>query len=484
MTEKRYVGRVGTVPQGEDFGFISLSSICLDGGGDHDLDTDNDVFVHQSNCSGELFPGMEVVFSVAPDSKRGGKALSARAVTQIINAEAIPAGEEATPGLVVSTPWTRNGGTASLARLSDSPRHVMHMKAKKVPAEDVAQVDENHPLPSAPRAWDATDAERMTWLRAYLVYLFPMLADFGTDFDPLSEDDTVLDAQVLETMNNLRDMGMEVAAADLADQVGKFKSVRSTFKFLWDKGLVRPDTFIPLRELPDLFMAVPVWYMHLTGEEKTRANQMHDGAGDPSTHPSTVYFCNLLAKKEGPVDFNRRWADTFQMFNRRVRTLDQYKGDTIPPHVARIMREALQHFDKVVIATPYLPEAGHDWNDLSWLKMIDPYVLGFKEDLPTFFVLARFSNTGLFPLYADMVADTINFLRANKDKLANFRDAWWCRDRSGGGSLNKHIPKHELVTNAEELIQAFEHGKLFDWLREEWDLAEAKITAGAPEQNC
>jgi hypothetical protein len=126
----------------------------------------------------------------------------------------------------------------------------------------------------------------------------------------------------------------------------------------------------------------------------------------------------------------------------------------------------------VVIATPYHSEAGKDWQDLNWLHMIDPYVLAFKKGIPYFFILARFSDSGIFPLYPDMVADTINFLRENIGKLEGFNQVnpfWHIVGRKGaslGLGAGDYLKSH---TNA--LIAAFDSGRLFDWLRGE-DKAE------------
>jgi len=130
------------------------------------------------------------------------------------------------------------------------------------------------------------------------------------------------------------------------------------------------------------------------------------------------------------------------------------------------MRKAIEVFDYVVIATPYHDQAGRDWQDLEWLRAIDPYVLGFKKGIPFFFVLARFSDTGTFPLFNELVGDTIEFLKANKQKLANFnqihRPFWCVQDRS----IAEQDPFGDfLMRHVEQLLAAFEAGNLFDWLR-------------------
>jgi len=155
--------------------------------------------------------------------------------------------------------------------------------------------------------------------------------------------------------------------------------------------------------------------------------------------------------------------------NRRVRTLKQYKGEVIPPNVARRMRKAVELFDYVVIATPYHDQAGMDWQDLQWLRAIDPYILGFKKGIPFFFILARFSDTGTFPLFNELIADTIEFLRVRKEKLDGFNlvnNPYWCNveklDMMGIPYFGNYLMQH-----VGQLLAAFEAGNLFDWLRGE-----------------
>jgi hypothetical protein len=179
------------------------------------------------------------------------------------------------------------------------------------------------------------------------------------------------------------------------------------------------------------------------------------------------YFFDRILRG-GFFDF---WGDTFQLYNRRLRSLADYGGegfDVIPPVVARRLRWAVEAFDFVVIATPYHDLAGRDWQDLQWLRSIDPYVLGFKKGIPYFFVLARFSDSGTFPLYHQLVGDTIEFLRNNLQKLNNFNrvnNPYWYTGTNAIGTqreLGEHLKLH-----VGSLLQAFEQGNLFDWLRTE-----------------
>jgi hypothetical protein len=115
--------------------------------------------------------------------------------------------------------------------------------------------------------------------------------------------------------------------------------------------------------------------------------------------------------------------------------------------------------------------ASKDWESVSWLRAIDPYILGFKKGLPFFFVLARFSDSGTFPLFNDPIADTIEFLRANKQKLAGLNrvtNPYWCNaDGSIYDNGRRGLFGDYLIGQVDSLLRAFEEGNLFDWLKRE-----------------
>ena len=127
--------------------------------------------------------------------------------------------------------------------------------------------------------------------------------------------------------------------------------------------------------------------------------------------------------------------------------------------------------------TPYLDIAGADWQDMKWLRSIDPYVVGFKKGSPVFFVLARFSDTGVFPLLHELVADTMSFLQTNADKLNGFNAVsnpyWYGRNGS-------HDPLGDLlIKRVHEMLAAYEQGRLFDWLRNEQSPSTSEVVRRA-----
>ena len=193
-------------------------------------------------------------------------------------------------------------------------------------------------------------------------------------------------------------------------------------------------------------------------------------------HYSTRYFCDQVP--------NQRWADTFQMFNQRVRPLQDYRGDLIPPHVMECMRLLAPYFDHLIVMTPYHDVAGAEWQDVAWMRSIDPYVVGFIEGVPHMFVVARFSDSGVFPLYHELLGGTIEFLRRNLGALRNFNNYkttpyWygpatqWFRgnEKDPPGHLyNKKNPGEKklgdyLTHHTQQMISAFDEGALFDWLK-------------------
>lgn len=116
--------------------------------------------------------------------------------------------------------------------------------------------------------------------------------------------------------------------------------------------------------------------------------------------------------------------------------------------------------------TPYHDKAGAEWDSLVWQRNIDPYIIGFLKNVPFMLVLGRFSDSGTFPLYSEMVADTMNFLRTNIARLRGF-------DRGGEGiywlnNASRHWFSRmgtRLERHTEEMLKAYEQGILFDWLR-------------------
>ena len=453
----RYFGRIVSVPGADGFAFIGIGSVTQEDGSPHGLNTVNDIFLHRDDCAAKLEVGIEVTFDAVPDRKRAEGMYRAVGAVKHIEVELLPRNEQSIPGFAIMVPPVREKQELALRK-----RLPVHAGMKLVPEETVSQVVINEPMPRIPRVNDIprdeeTKQELVQW---FLSILFPSMASFGADYRILDYTDAELDSEVEETAENYRLIGLEQQIEVMRSEVQRFKETRGALTLILEDDLVRRDTVIPIRYLPDLFMAVPVWYFWVNPETQNDAEQDWENP-DPKPHATVKHFCELFP--------SQRWCDTFQLFNRRIRTLKQYKGEVIPPQVARRMRKAVELFDYVVIATPYHDQAGMDWQSIDWLRAIDPYILGFKKGIPFFFVLARFSDAGTFPLFNELVADTIEFLRANKQKLNGFNQIdtpYWChadkRRVCGQSYFGEYLMRH-----VDQLLDAFEAGNLFDWLRQE-----------------
>ena len=458
-TMLRFIGRIGSVPGSDGYSFISLGSVEKTNGEPHGLSTRKDIFLHKDDCSTTLRPGLAVEFDVITRAGYSDEFRATGAI-EVCTAELVPSNGNVIPGF--SAPLPFNPTTEMQMASAKLP---IHFRMKAVPMHTVEQVVANKPMPTIPRTCGTTTQEQQSdLLKAFLFHLFPHMAQFGTDFNVLDASDQVLDQQVRATAEDLQALGMSDHLVRIQSEVERFKATRKALKFTNEEGLVRPDTIIPIHYLPDLFMAVPVWFFY-TNQQGLNGMKEINRSDDPEVHEWTKYFCNLLPG-------NRRWADTFQLYNRRLRSLADYgeEGfDVIPPTVARRMKWAVQAFDFVVIATPYHDLAGRDWQNTKWLRSIDPYVLGFKKGIPYIFVLARFSDSGTFPLYHQLVGDTIEYLKNNKQKLEifdNFQPNWHGmpngRSFFGSGQAGQH-----LLSHVNQLLEAFKQGNLFEWLRME-----------------
>ncbi|MFZ2153687.1 MAG: hypothetical protein WAV16_00455 [Candidatus Moraniibacteriota bacterium] len=454
----KYYGSVASVPGNDGFAFIGIQTVTTEEGGPPiELHTKEDIFLHQDDCANQLVAGMCVIFSVAEDRHRGKGFYRAFGATEVIDAEIIPSEGGPFTGFHAMTEVKNN------ALVSVPPRANYHIAAKEVSPEAVSKVLENEPMQGVPRdTGELPEEAKIQLLAVMLSTFFPTLTQFSANFNILDMSNEELDREVADNETNLEALGMTQQIEEIRKEVENFKGMKATLKLILDDGLVRPDTIIPIKYLPDLFMAVPVWYFWVKPEALDGVTSVW-ASKDPHPQAEIKYFCDLFP--------NQNWSHTYQMFNRRMRSLKMYKGDKVPPFVSRRLCKAVEAFDYIVIATPYHEEAGKDWQDIAWLQLIDPYVLGFKKGIPYFFILARFSDTGTFPLYFEMVADTIEFLEKNKGKLNGFDqvdDPYWHRSDKPTGYLGhqRNLGKL-LIRHTDELIGAFEKGDLFDWLRGE-----------------
>src|SRR3989339_565996 len=493
-----YVGRVGSVLDG--YGFISIRTIRRMDGMEHNLK--HDVFVHLDDYVNgfELKEGLLLQFACGQDLRRGDDFRRAINVTTAPETALLPLVGSVIPGLVHEIPY--------------------HVGMKEIPIEQVTLAMAIHPLEGLPcdeatvQVPDDDEGLRRV-LTEYLMVQFPQLGGVGIDYTVIGYDEQAQNARIAEEKQALMDLDMATQANELQEAYDRFKAVRrllvitiergffrpgtqlspaifqvilsliekaensgekleavtgveETIGFMIEKGLLRPNTIIPNRHLVELFVACPVWFWVLSGQDATDA-KVRATVRDPEVHPVTEAVCRMFQ--------NQRWYDVFQMFNRRTRGLDRYQGEIITRHIRELLRPAAQVFDAVAIITPYHDVAGVDWGDLAWLRSIDPYVIGFKWGLPVFFILGRYSDSGIFPLIQELTADTMLFLRSNLLKLENFnlvQSPYWFTGSKRDGLFKSKMGTY-LVERTQEMTQAFEAGHLFDWLRGEWDFPTTAV---------
>jgi hypothetical protein len=186
----------------------------------------------------------------------------------------------------------------------------------------------------------------------------------------------------------------------------------------------------------------------------------------------------------------------------------------MPVPIMELVEKVKNFSDYLVIATPYHDMASQErrnWKRISaqgvgerWIRNIDPFLFGFLRQIPDMmFFLGRWSGTGMFPLIGDMIADTIQHMKNNKELLVNIRrDARWYREDDKNidewrefarvvpcpllKPIKEYKPRmgwfmpsnqeklerwkrenHTLVRFSNNIIKQFQRGRLFSWLRGE-----------------
>ena len=438
--QNRYTGRIATVSSDGRYGFIGLATVTKSDGSSHALATAKDVFIHQDECSFTLRKDVEISFTVEEDTTRDG-AYRAAAVSEVVHGELMLA--DVGPGTDLVDTRT----------LYVPPSPAQSMRMKPVDPDTLEGVVRNRPMPLVPRSGRIDDA--LAASREIIKRVFPQFdaisAENGGDLADESFDEVIRAA-----VEDHRSIGMNAQADLMMRQANTYKGLRAVLRD--EDYLLTPQTIIPVQYLPDLFMAVPVWYFW-ADENVDRESKALQRAEDPEVHPKIAEICELVP--------GQRWADTFQMYNRRLRTLADYEGDIIPPRIVARMRKLAPLFDHLVIMTPYHDVVGRDWTDAKWLRSIDPYVVGFLKGIPFMFVVGRFSDSGIFPLHSELVADTIAFLRENVLKLRGFNRVkpYWFRADGARSHVGHDRHGDYLIEHTRELLGAFDRDELFDWLR-------------------
>jgi len=226
---------------------------------------------------------------------------------------------------------------------------------------------------------------------------------------------------------------------------------------------------LPLRYVPDFLTATPVLYAYKTRED------YHSTCKCPLTeeaqkkknlfHPALQSICDAFP--------NQQWRDMVQVFNRVCRSMDRYNGEVIPQEFQERMKRAAEVCDDVFVATPFHEVAVSDLERVRpWhaqrTQMQSSYVLGMIRKLPFAIVLGKVGRGDLFSAYPAMTAATIDFLRAQTKalKVLNGTDRFsWYYGDSPKSILNVPLGTR-LGSSVEKIVQIFDKGFLFDWLKE------------------
>ena len=371
-----------------------------------------------------------------------------------------------------------NKETRAAALMKISERSIYHLGAKEIDPEQVRLAAENEPFAQMlgihKKAQEISGQKIISFAENFLKGTFACLASVGVYYSIGADVNKDAEkATIEEAVRAYRANGLDGQIESLREEYTKFLGIRDAFMLMNASGLLNAESIVPIRYLPDLLVAAPVWFV----SARERLEDLTD-QNDPKPDNAVKFFCDAVGTKE--------FAWLYQIYNRRTRPLKNFSGrDIVPLPIMKIIESVRDKFDYLVIATPYHDIASREWVDPQWLRNLDPFLFGFVKDLPFMFLLGRWSGTGLFPLLCDMIADTIDHLRLNHKKLKNFPSgAFWYKgldsyqEEDGillGGS-NNHGGNNVLVPFALEVIKAFEEGRLFEFLRgEEKEKVEVKI---------
>lgn len=406
--------------------------------------TNSDVFVPHEMKVGEIVQFDEL----HTDPKRPGKFRT----------------EDASPiknALVAASDSNNN----SVAPYDLMRKSAYHKTAKAIDTEQVKKALENQPFAEVvlEKIQQKESKNLASLAENFLQENFAMLTELDISYSVTDEIDLAAEREVVKKGQAIyKGQGLDGMVASLATEYKNFCGVRECFKLMHQNNILSAETVISNYYLPDLLVTAPVWFVG--SKEGLSDNRRSE---DPSPDHAVKFFCNQVNSKE--------FAWLYQIYNRRTRPLSAFSGrDIMPLKIVELLDKAKKVFDYIVIATPYHDIASKEWTDPQWLRNIDPFLIGFQKDLPFMFFLGRWSGTGLFPLMCDMIADTINHLRINKAKLRNFNaNSYWHKGlriihngdvlQLDGGNEKNNV----LEPFADELIAAFERGKLFEFLRGE-----------------
>lgn len=218
---------------------------------------------------------------------------------------------------------------------------------------------------------------------------------------------------------------------------------------------------LPSTVLADLLCAAPVVYA--------------DGIDLVDESQMTTPGLNALKRYIASIFRGRNLSDFFQMHNIRNRPLAQLssKTDIMPIYIAEAIEHAKQIFDAVLILTPYHRVAVQDWQATAIVGVNrDPYLIGINYDGDQIFQLGRWVGSSIFPNFFSMVQNTISNLQENKALTSNIpRNFVWAKGVDKGDNDDSILESWGSLSNTvlpafcDRLLEAFDQGRLFDFLR-------------------
>jgi hypothetical protein len=356
----------------------------------------------------------------------------------------------------------------------------VHRRAKLIPPDTIAQALSNEPFEDYPRlvyaserireegggAKDRFDNSSRQAMEGFLRRTFNSLTFIpNISFDIWNVSEQKERKAMDEAIESYHAASMRGQVRPLEDSYIGLQALRKVFRNASRENGFSIETIVSSRYLPELLVAAPVWFV----EPRIVDRSKQEGSNSPIVR----YFCDL-----GPSD---RFAYLFQIYNHVPCFFEELKGNEIMPlPIAQVVAQVRGLFDYLVIATPYHDLGSREWRDERWIRNIDPFLFGFLKQVPEFmFFIGRWSGAGLFPLICDMIGDTIEHIRKNRNLLVNFRSPIWYREDNDGLWGRTRGPRlrpseeyivgsdHTLVAFANKVLQQFGKGNLFSWLRGE-----------------
>jgi hypothetical protein len=477
----QYRGRI-TFLKPSGLGHISIETVVRFDGTPHDIKTKEHISFNKNKANGlELREGMEVLFFIENDAMRGKNTYRAYDIQQYTPQDTH---EETLKEPHVEEPAPQQDIPFVPAPYSDGLLRLLDGTVWTVPCDILAQVAQNGFLDGISRDVyrrdDIAKPDIMAHTQKALSHILHQefslrLGRLEPSYD-INSPDTEFMKRVNADIAGMRGHDMDDQIRETTQIVVRYTKMHNFLKKLCAEGMARPNSVLPVQYLPDILLAFPVWFFIFKKNSQDEQDaQVAYNVKNPSPHPAIRYICSLLLPQQ--------FKDFFQMFNMRVRTAEIYQGDTVPAEVSVTIEKAYRFFDVIVIATPYHDFAGKDWGEFQGTSPMDPLILGFNKELPSvFFLLDRFSDSGLYPSYDELVATTIHFIKTYKDLLQSICGRIWIKKDGEEKDYTGARLGIRLSHVAEALLTAFRHKKLSAWLRGESDIRPRQVQRPSPLQ--